>query len=61
MSKLAHSNDETMAEIEKRRAIEDGVYCSVCDGCSEKAPWCNNENCPQPDPDSHDMNTGGKS
>lgn len=32
MSKLAHSCDETMQEIERRMAIEDGVLlkCMVC-------------------------------
>lgn len=33
MSKLAHSNDETMAEIERREAIEAGVLrkCKTCE------------------------------
>lgn len=33
MSKLAHSNDETMAEIERRAAIEAGELrkCRTCE------------------------------
>lgn len=33
MSKLAHSNDETMRQIERDRMVEDGMDPDQCPNC----------------------------
>jgi hypothetical protein len=53
MSKLAHSHQPTMNEIDRRHAIEDGVDIRECWACGatiidgKPADECTDPDCPQ--------------
>lgn len=47
MSKLAHTNYETMRQIEVKRLKELALLCPKCGESQERTDWCREPACPQ--------------